>query len=298
MTKERIGFIGLGIMGKRMALNLLKAGYSMTIRSGNEETRSEFAAKGVQVVLTPAEVAAESDVIITMLPGSPEVEEVVLGEHGVINTVRAGSVCIDTSSIDPVTSVRIASELRKKGVFMLDAPVSGGQEKAESGTLSIMAGGDEEVFERCRAILQSMGKDVVLVGGSGAGQIAKLVNQCIVAVNMAIVGEAMCLGKKAGVDPRKIFEAIRGGLAGSQCMTDKAPRMFSGDYSPGGKMWLHVKDLKNVMTACREYDVAMPLTESVLKMMEEVVRDAGPDTDHGGVAKYFEKLNGVSLATK
>ena len=298
MTKERIGFIGLGIMGKRMALNLLKAGYSMTIRSGSEETRSEFAAKGVQVAQTPAEVAAESDVIITMLPGSPEVEEVVLGEHGVINTVRAGSVCIDTSSIDPVTSVRIASELRKKGVFMLDAPVSGGQEKAESGTLSIMAGGDEEVFERCRAILQSMGKDVVLVGGSGAGQIAKLVNQCIVAVNMAIVGEAMCLGKKAGVDPRKIFEAIQGGLAGSQCMTDKAPRMFSGDYSPGGKMWLHVKDLKNVMTACREYDVAMPLTESVLKMMEEVVRDAGPDTDHGGVAKYFEKLNGVSLATK
>ncbi len=298
MTKERIGFIGLGIMGKRMALNLLKAGYSMTIRSGSEETRSEFAAKGVRVAQTPAEVAAESDVIITMLPGSPEVEEVVLGEHGIINTVRAGSVCIDTSSIDPVTSVRIASELRKKGVFMLDAPVSGGQEKAESGTLSIMAGGDEEVFERCRAILQSMGKDVVLVGGSGAGQIAKLVNQCIVAVNMAIVGEAMCLGKKAGVDPRKIFEAIRGGLAGSQCMTDKAPRMFSGDYSPGGKMWLHVKDLKNVMTACREYDVAMPLTESVLKMMEEVVRDAGADTDHGGVAKYFEKLNGVSLATK
>ena len=298
MTKEHIGFIGLGIMGKRMALNLLKAGYSMTIRSGSEETRSEFASAGVHVARTPAEVAAESDVIITMLPGSPEVEEVVLGENGIINTVRAGSVCIDTSSIDPVTSVRIASELRKKAVLMLDAPVSGGQEKAESGTLSIMAGGDEAVFEHCRGILQAMGKDVVLVGGSGAGQIAKLVNQCIVAVNMAIVGEAMCLGKKAGVDPRKIFEAIRGGLAGSQCMTDKAPRMFSGDYSPGGKMWLHVKDLKNVMTACREYDVAMPLTESVLAMMEDVVRDAGPDTDHGGVAKYFEKLNGVSLVTE
>ena len=298
MTKEHIGFIGLGIMGKRMALNLLKAGYSMTIRSGSEETRSEFASTGVHVARTPAEVAAESDVIITMLPGSPEVEEVILGEHGVIDAVREGSVCIDTSSIDPVTSVRIASELRKKGVSMLDAPVSGGQEKAESGTLSIMAGGDEAVFERCRGILQAMGKDVVLVGGSGAGQIAKLVNQCIVAVNMAIVGEAMCLGKKAGVDPRKIFEAIRGGLAGSQCMTDKAPRMFSGDYSPGGKMWLHVKDLKNVMTTCREYDVAMPLTESVLAMMEDVVRDAGPDTDHGGVAKYFEKLNGVSLVTE
>lgn len=298
MTKEHIGFIGLGIMGKRMALNLLKAGYSMTIRSGSEETRSEFASAGVHVARTPAEVAAESDVIITMLPGSSEVEEVILGEHGVIGAVRAGSVCIDTSSIDPVTSVRIASELRKKAVLMLDAPVSGGQEKAESGTLSIMAGGDEAVFEHCRGILQAMGKDVVLVGGSGAGQIAKLVNQCIVAVNMAIVGEAMCLGKKAGVDPRKIFEAIRGGLAGSQCMTDKAPRMFSGDYSPGGKMWLHVKDLKNVMTACREYDVAMPLTESVLAMMEDVVRDAGPDTDHGGVAKYFEKLNGVSLVTE
>ena len=298
MTKERIGFIGLGIMGKRMALNLLKAGYFMTIRSGSEETRKEFAARGVRVVDTPSGVAAESDVIITMLPGSTEVEEVYLGEQGILRSVREGSVCIDTSSIDPVTAVRIASELRKKGVAMLDAPVSGGQEKAESGTLSIMAGGDEPVFERCLGILKSMGRDVVLVGGSGAGQISKLANQCIVAVNMAIVGEAMCLGKKAGVDPRKIFQAIRGGLAGSQCMTDKAPRMFSGDYTPGGKMWLHVKDLKNVMTACREYGVAMPLTESVLAMMEDVVRDWGPDTDHGGVAKYFEKLNGVSLVTK
>jgi 2-hydroxy-3-oxopropionate reductase len=298
MTKERIGFIGLGIMGKRMALNLLAAGYPMTIRSGSGETRSEFAAKEVRVVETPAEVTAESDVILTMLPGSPEVEEVALGANGIIESAREGQVYIDTSSIDPVTSLKIAAAFERQGVPMLDAPVSGGQEKAESGTLSIMVGGKEAVFERCRDILQAMGKDVVLVGDSGAGQIAKLVNQCIVAVNMAIVGEAMCLGKKAGVDPRKIFEAIRGGLAGSQCMTDKAPRMFSGNYAPGGKIWLHVKDLRNVLTASREYGVSMPLSESVLQMMEEVVRDFGPDVDHGGVAKFFEKLNGVSLVTE
>ena len=159
--------------------------------------------EGVGVLRKPAEVAAESNVIITMLPGSTEVEEVYLGEHGILQAVREGSVCIDTSSIDPVTAVRIASELRKKGASMLDAPVSGGQEKAESGTLSIMGGGDKTVLERCLGILKSMGRDVVLVGDSGAGQIAKLANLCIVAVNMAIVGEAMCLGKKGGGGPAK-----------------------------------------------------------------------------------------------
>lgn len=295
MTKERIGFIGLGIMGKPMALNLLAAGYPLIIRSGNEETRREFASKGAKVVESPAEVAEAADVVITMLPGSPEVEEVSLGPKGIIQGARAGVVHIDTSSIDPITTLKIVAAYDEKGISMLDAPVSGGQEKARSGTLSIMAGGDEAAFEKCRDILQAMGGDVVHVGDSGAGQMTKLVNQSIVAVNMAIVGEALCLGKKAGVDPRKIFAAIRGGLAGSQCMTDKAPRMFSGDYAPGGKMHLHVKDLENVMAAAREYGVRMPLTQTVMDMMKEVIVDGGTEIDHGGVAKYFEKLNDLSL---
>lgn len=295
MTKERIGFIGLGIMGKPMALNLLAAGYPLIIRSSNEETRREFASRGAKVVESPAEVAEAADVVITMLPGSPEVEEVSLGPKGIIQGARAGVVHIDTSSIDPITTLKIVAAYDEKGISMLDAPVSGGQEKARSGTLSIMAGGDEAVFAKCGDILQAMGGDVVHVGDSGAGQMTKLVNQSIVAVNMAIVGEALCLGKKAGVDPRKIFAAIRGGLAGSQCMTDKAPRMFSGDYAPGGKMHLHVKDLENVMAAAREYGVRMPLTQTVMDMMKEVIVDGGAEIDHGGVAKYFEKLNDLSL---
>lgn len=298
MTKERIGFIGLGIMGKPMALNLLAAGYPLTVRSSNENTLREFASRGAAIVESPAKVAKGADVVITMLPGSPEVEEVSLGPGGIIEGGRPGFIHIDTSSIDPITTLKIAGAYSEKGISMVDAPVSGGQEKAQSGTLSIMAGGDEAAFDRCRDILQAMGGDVVHVGDSGAGQMTKLVNQSIVAVNMAIVGEALCLGKKAGVDPRKIFAAIRGGLAGSQCMTDKAPRMFSGDYTPGGKMFLHVKDLQNVMAAAREYDVRMPLTQAVMDMMMDVVRDGGAEIDHGGVAKYFEKLNGVSLVTE
>jgi|SRR5665648_6831 len=195
---------------------------------------------------SPKNVAENSDIIITMLPNSPHVKNVVLGEKGVIEGVKEGQILIDMSSIAPLVSQEVAKELEKKGVKMLDAPVSGGQEKAQSGTLAIMVGGKDTVFRQCKAILEIMGKPV-LVGDIGAGETTKLVNQVRVAINIAAVAEGLILGKKAGVDPERIFEAIKGGLAGSQCLIDKAPRMFAGNYEPGFRMKLHVKDLTNVL---------------------------------------------------
>jgi len=198
------------------------------------------------------------------------------------------------SSIAPLVSQEVAKELEKKGVEMLDAPVSGGQEKAQSGTLAIMVGGKEEVFNQCKPILEVMGKPV-LVGSIGAGQTTKLVNQVIVAINIAAVAEGLLLGKKAGVDPQRIFEAIKGGLAGSQCLTDKAPRMFKSNYDPGFRIKLHVKDLTNVLETSRELHTAMPLSAQVMEMMQKLMADGYDEVDHGGLALYYENLNNIFL---
>jgi len=229
-----------------------------------------------------------------MLPNSPHVKKAVLAKEGVINGVHAGQILIDMSSIAPLISQEIAKELNKKGVEMLDAPVSGGQEKAQLGTLAIMVGGKEEIFNQCKAILEVMGKPV-LVGNVGAGQTTKLVNQTIVAINIAAVAEGLVLGKKAGVDPERIFEAIKGGLAGSQCFTDKAPRMFKGNYDPGFRMKLHVKDLTNVLETSRELHTAMPLSAQVMEMMQTLIADGYTEADHGSLALFYEKLNQISL---
>jgi len=210
---------------------------------------------GAEKASSCQEVASRSEVIITMLPNSPHVKKVVLAKEGVIDGVHTGQILIDMSSIAPLVSQEISKELAKKGVEMMDAPVSGGQEKAQLGTLAIMVGGKEEIFNQCKAILEVMGKPV-LVGEIGAGQTTKLVNQTIVAINIAAVAEGLILGKKAGVDPERLFEAIKGGLAGSQCLTDKAPRMFKGNYDPGFRMKLHVKDLTNVLETSRELHTA------------------------------------------
>ncbi len=199
------------------------------------------------------------------------------------------------SSIAPLVSRQVASELEKKGVEMLDAPVSGGQEKAQAGTLAIMVGGKQGVFEECKPILDVMGGSVTLVGDIGAGQTTKLANQVVVAINIAAVAEALIMGKKAGVDPENIFNAIRGGLAGSQCLEDKAPRMFEGRYDPGFRIRLHVKDLANVLETSRELHTAMPLTSQVMEMMQVLMAEGHDDVDHGGLALYYEKLNGLSL---
>jgi 2-hydroxy-3-oxopropionate reductase len=291
---KKIGFIGVGIMGKPMCKNLIDSGYKLVVYDINEEALNEVVEYGAKKGDSPKSVAKNSDIIITMLPNSPHVKNVVLGEKGVIEGIRRGQILIDMSSIAPLVSQEVAKELEKKGVKMLDAPVSGGQEKAQSGTLAIMVGGKEEIFRQCKTILEVMGKPV-LVGDIGAGQTTKLVNQVIVAINIAAVAEGLILGKKAGVDPERIFEAIKGGLAGSQCLADKAPRMFKGNYDPGFRMKLHVKDLNNVLETSRELHVAMPISAQVMEMMQKLMADGYDEVDHGGLALYYENLNNICL---
>jgi len=267
----------------------------MIVYDINKTALDEIVAYGGERGTSPKNVAEKSDIIITMLPNSPDVKKAVLGENGLIEGVREGQILIDMSSIAPLVSRKVAQELAKKGVETLDAPVSGGQEKAEAGTLAIMVGGKKEVFEECKSILDVMGGSVTLVGDSGAGQTTKLANQVVVAINIAAVAEALIMGKKAGVDPENIFNAIRGGLAGSQCLNDKAPRMFEGRYDPGFRIRLHVKDLANVLETSRELHTAMPLTSQVMEMMQVLMAEGHDDVDHGGLALFYEKLNGLSL---
>jgi 2-hydroxy-3-oxopropionate reductase len=294
MPKPKIGFVGIGIMGFPMAKNLIKAGYPLIIYDLNEQALSNMVSEGTDRGESCAHVAKNCDIIITMLPNSPDVEKVVLGEQGILKGACKGQILIDMSSITPLVSQSLARELEKKGIDMLDAPVSGGQEKAQSGTLAIMVGGKEEIFNYCKPILEVMGKPI-LVGDIGAGGTAKLVNQAIVAVNIAIVAEALLLGKKAGVDPDRIFDAIKGGLAGSQCLTDKAPRMFRGNYAPGFRIRLHVKDLTNILQTSQALHNAMPLTAQVMEMMQTLMADGHTELDHAGLALFYEKINGVSL---
>jgi 2-hydroxy-3-oxopropionate reductase len=292
---KKLGFIGVGIMGKPMAKNLIDAGYKLIAYDIVEKALNEIVEHGAERATSPKNIAENSDIIITMLPNSPDVKKVVLGENGVIEGVREGQILIDMSSIAPLVSREVAEELKKKGVETLDGPVSGGQEKAQAGTLAIMVGGKREVFEECKEILEVMGGSVTLVGDIGAGQTTKLANQIIVAINIAAAAEALTMGKKAGVDPEAIFNAIRGGLASSQCLEDKAPRMFEGRYDPGFRIRLHVKDLTNVLETSRELHTAMPLTSQVMEMMQVLVAEGHDDADHGGLALYYEKLNGLSL---
>lgn len=291
---EIIGFIGLGIMGKPMASNLLKAGRKMVIYDIAAAPMEELAAMGADTAGSPAEVAAKADIIITMLPNSPQVREVVTGKNGVMDTVRKGQIIVDMSSIAPLVSRELCALLELNGAEMLDAPVSGGQEKAEKGTLAIMVGGKEEVYNKVKDILDLMGRSNY-VAGIGAGQTAKLVNQTIVGINIAAVAEGMSLAKKSGVDPEKVFNAIRGGLAGSQCMEDKAPRMFEGRYNPGFRVNLHIKDLGNVQETSRALHLSMPLVAQVMEMMQNLAAEGHESLDHGALGLFYEKLNGISL---
>ncbi len=291
---QKIGFIGIGIMGKPMAKNLINAGYPVVAYDIRKEALEEIISYSAESASSCKETASQCDIIITMLPNSPDVKKVVLGKEGVIEGVKKGQVLIDMSSIAPLVSQEIAKELYEKGVEMLDAPVSGGQEKAQLGTLAIMVGGKEEVFKKCKDILEVMGKPI-LVGDSGAGQTTKLVNQVIVAINIAAVAEALIMGKKAGVDPKNILNAIKNGLAGSQCLIDKAPRMFTGNYEPGFRMKLHVKDLTNALETSRELHNAMPLSAQVMEMMQTLMAEGHTEVDHGGLALFYEKLNNISL---
>jgi 2-hydroxy-3-oxopropionate reductase len=292
---SKIGFIGLGIMGKPMAKNLVKAGFSLVVFDMVEAPLKELVADGAERAASPKEVAEKAEkTIITMLPNSPNVREVVCGKNGVAESIRSGQIVVDMSSIAPLVSRELCAVLKEKGADMLDAPVSGGQEKAEKGTLAIMVGGVQSAYESVKPILEKMGGSVY-VGESGAGQITKLVNQTIVAINIAAVAEGMSLAQKAGVDPRRVFEAIRKGLAGSQCLEDKAPRMFEGRYNPGFRINLHIKDLGNVLDTGHSLHNAMPLASSLMEMMQSLANDGHEALDHGALGIYYEKLNGISL---
>ena len=295
---KKIGFIGLGIMGKPMAKNLLKAGYELVVFDINQDAVNEVVAAGAKSAPTSKDVAAQSEVVITMLPNSPHVKAAVLGENGVLEGAKPGLVLIDMSSIAPLASQEIAAAVAKKGVEMLDAPVSGGEPKAIDGSLSIMVGGKKELFDSSTELLSKMGKSVVLCGDVGAGNTTKLANQIIVALNIAAVSEAFVLATKAGVDPELVFNAIRGGLAGSTVMDAKAPMIMAGTFKPGFKIDLHIKDLANAIETGHDVGVPLPLTASVMEILQALKVDGKGQNDHSGIAMYYEKLAKVEARKK
>ncbi|SKA60768.1 2-hydroxy-3-oxopropionate reductase [Succinivibrio dextrinosolvens DSM 3072] len=289
----KIGFIGLGIMGKPMARNLMKKGHTLVVSGHNKAVAAEFQKDGAGVFETPREIAANSDIVITMLPNSPQVEEVVLGKDGVIEGAKKGSCVIDMSSIAPLSSRKIAAELEKVGVDMLDAPVSGGEPKAIDGTISVMVGGKQEVFDKYKDVIGCMAASVVRTGDIGAGNATKLANQIIVAINIAAVSEALTLAAKVGVEPELVYKAIRGGLAGSTVLDAKAPMMMDRNFKPGFRINLHIKDLKNVLDTSHEVGVTLPLTASVMEIMQALKADGHEAEDHSSIVRYYEKLDNI-----
>lgn len=292
---KKVGFIGLGIMGKPMSLNLLKAGYELVVYDIVRELVDEVVAAGAVAGNSPKDVAAMSEIIITMLPNSPQVKEVVLGENGILQGAQRGSIIIDMSSIAPLVSRELAQELAKNQVRMIDAPVSGGEPKAIEGTLSIMVGGSQADFDECLPVLKVMGSSAVLCGDIGAGNVTKLANQIIVAGNIAAMSEAFVLATKAGVDPDKVYQAIRGGLAGSIVLDAKAPLVMDRKFEPGFKIKLHIKDLGNVLDTGHEIGVPLPLTASIMEMMQALKTDGLGEADHGALIRYFERLSNIEV---
>lgn len=291
---KEIGFIGLGIMGKPMSKNLLKAGYPLVVYDIVPAAVEEVVGAGAEKGTSAKDVAAKTDVIITMLPNSPHVQEVVLGKDGIIQTARPGAIVLDMSSISPLVSREIGAKLAEKGIRMLDAPVSGGEPKAIDGTLSIMVGGSKADFDEFLPLMKAMGASVVLCGEIGAGNVTKLANQIVVAANIAAVSEALVLAAKAGVNPDLVYQAIRGGLAGSTVMNAKAPMMLDRNFKPGFRINLHIKDLNNVLDTARGIDVATPLTDEIMAMMQSLKEEFG-DADHSALVRYYEKIAGIEL---
>lgn len=292
----KIGFIGLGIMGKPMAKNLLKSGHELTVFDVNKSSMDELTAAGAAVAASAADVARNNPVILTMLPNSPHVKTVVMGTHGVLEGAASGSTLIDMSSIAPAASKEIGAACAAKGVRMLDAPVSGGEPKAIDGTLSIMVGGERALFEQMQELLLCMGSSAVYCGSIGAGNTTKLANQVIVAGNIAAVAEAFTLAKKSGVDPQLVYDAIRGGLAGSTVMDAKAPMMMAGNFQPGFRIELHIKDLMNALDSGHDVGAPLPLTAMIMEMLQTLRADNCGQDDHSALAKYYAKVSGVTIS--
>ncbi|MDQ4106551.1 MAG: 2-hydroxy-3-oxopropionate reductase [Actinomycetota bacterium] len=287
---EKVGFIGLGIMGGPMAENLIEEGYELGLYNRTREKAENLAGDGATVAESPKEVAEKSDIIITMLPDSPQVEEVLAGEDGVFEGVREGALVVDMSTISPVVTRQLAERAAERGASMLDAPVSGGDVGARQGTLSIMAGGGEEDFGRARPLFEVMGRTITHVGPIGAGQTAKACNQIIVALNIEALSEALVLGSKAGVDPAKILDALSGGLAGSAVMEAKREKMLGHDFDPGFRVELHHKDLGIALAAGREYGVPLPVTAILDQMLDSLQAKGRGDRDHSALLTLMEDL--------
>ena len=287
---DMIGFIGLGIMGKPMAHNLLKAGFAVVVHNRHQEVTDELVVAGASAGIRPREIATSCDVLITMLPDAPQVEEVLLGTDGVIEGANEGLIVIDMSTISPIVTRTLAGRLSERGVAMLDAPVSGGDKGAIAGTLSIMVGGDEETFQRCMPVFQALGKTIVHVGKSGAGQVVKACNQIVVALVIEAVSEALVLGSKAGVDPSKILQVLNGGLAANRVIEQRGANMLAHDFAPGGRIKTHHKDMSIILELGRMYGVSLPVSAQVDQMFASLITRGRGELDHTALLTYLEDL--------
>jgi 2-hydroxy-3-oxopropionate reductase len=298
MSQATIGFIGLGIMGKPMARNLLKAGYPLVVYNRSRGAVDELRKEGAQVAAGSQEVAARSEILITMLPDSPDVELVYTTENGVFAGAKAGMLLIDMSSISPVVTRNLAREAEKRGLDMIDAPVSGGEAGAISATLSIMIGGKAAAVDRAMPIFQALGKNIVHVGDAGAGQVTKAANQMVVGTTIAIVSEALVLAAKAGVDPAKVRQALLGGFAQSKILEAHGQKMLDRNFKPGFRIRLHEKDMKIALTTGSEYGVPLMVTSQVAQLMTAMRSMGNGDLDHSGLVKFVEELAKTELGKK
>jgi len=291
----RFGFIGLGLMGKPMAGHLLKAGFALTVHNRSRGAVDEMVAKGAHEAKSPKEVADKSDIVFTCLPDSPDVEKVAIGEDGILQGAHEGLIVVDHSTINPATARTVAERLLSAGVQFLDAPVSGGQAGAQNGTLTIMVGGDAAALERARPAMQAYGKTITHIGAFGAGQVAKCCNQIMVAAQMAAMSELLIFARKAGVDARKVVEAIKGGAAQCWTLDNKPERLFAGNRQPGFKAHMQLKDLNIVMESAREIGMPLPNTEVNTRLYKEMLDMEMGDLDNSALVAVFEKMAGVTL---
>jgi len=291
----KVGYIGLGLMGKSIARNILKAGFPIVVHNRSRAAVDELVAEGAIPASSPAVVAAQVDIVFTNLPDSPDVEKVVLGEKGIIEGAHAGLIFIDNSTIKPASARKIAEKLKEKGVFSLDAPVSGGDIGAKNATLTIMVGGEAEALEKVMPLFQAIGKTITHVGDAGAGQVAKAANQIMVAAQMVAMGELLVFSKKAGVDPRKVVEAIKAGAAQCWALDIKPPRLFDGNRSPGFKSFMQLKDMNIVLDTAREYNVPISATEENTKFFQMMIEQGMGELDNSAVVGVIEKLAGVKI---
>ncbi|MCC6260556.1 MAG: NAD-binding protein [Anaerolineales bacterium] len=291
----RVGYIGLGLMGKPMARNILKAGFPLAVHNRSRGAVDELVAEGAKAANSPREVAEQADLIFTNLPDSPDVEKVALGEDGILAGGHSGLIVADNSTIQPVVARRIAQKLKEKDIFFLDAPVSGGDVGAKNATLTIMVGGEAEALEKAMPVLQTMGRAITHVGDSGAGQVAKAANQIMVAAQMVAMGELLVFSKKAGVDPRKVVDAIKGGAAQCWALDVKTPRLFAGNRNPGFKAYMQLKDMKIVLETAKEYAIPLSATEENTKFFELMIEQGMRELDNAAVVGVIEKLAGVEI---